>query len=195
MNSLTRSVIISTLFVCAINCSKQRNILFKEFNDKLQKLENIEEWKTRLRTEFGESLQKLPENIKEMIIERANKELNSTWQQLLATDYLSYKMTGRRDLYEKKLFDRLTRLQVFVLAQALKPREEFLLEVANGLWLVLEQSTWVWPAHMSLQIGGDGLPNPDQFIIDLGVGETSAFVTWIGFLLGKNLFLTKSSSY
>jgi len=33
-------------------------------------------------------------------------------------------------------------------------------QIANGLWLILEESTWVFPAHIGAQHEGKGLPDP-----------------------------------
>ncbi len=56
--------------------------------------------------------------------------------------------------------------------------------IADGIWLILEESTWISPAHLGAQKAGKGLPDPTEVIIDLGAGEASAFMAWIKFLLG-----------
>jgi hypothetical protein len=58
--------------------------------------------------------------------------------------------------------------------------------IADGVWLILEESTWEEPAHLKAQKAGIGLPDPTEIIINIGAGETSALMAWIKFLLGMS---------
>jgi len=72
-----------------------------------------------------------------------------------------------------------------VLGELLTDNKTYVEQIANGLWLILEESMWTWPAHLSMQKAGEGMPDPTQWVIDLGAGESSAYVAWIRLLLGK----------
>ena len=186
--SVTMKLLV-LLLICCFNLQfivghKDRNILFNEYKGKEKTLENIEVWKNTLRQDFVKSLQKLPENVKKGIIENADKELKIEWEPLLVTNFLEFKLNGNRDHYETKNFNRRKRLEALVLGELLTQSGKYLNHVANGLWLLMEESTWTWPAHLGMQKAGVGLPDPNQFVIDLGAGETSANVAWLKFLLG-----------
>ncbi|CAG2180743.1 unnamed protein product, partial [Oppiella nova] len=74
-----------------------------------------------------------------------------------------------------------------VLGELLTDNKTYVEQIANGLWLILEESTWTWPAHLYMQKAGEGMPDPSQWVIDLGAGESSAYVAWIRLLLGDKL--------
>ena len=173
------------LNICLTNCEKKRNYLFNEFKDKTKSLKDITVWKTKLKNDFISNLNKIPENIKKDIIKRGDQQLTPDWGPLLAMDFLLYKKDGNRNIFQNKIMHRRNKLMRLVLAQLLTGTDKYINEIANGLWLILEESTWANPAHMSLQKAGVGLPDPNQNIIDLGVGETAAYVAWVKFLLGK----------
>ncbi|CAG2183284.1 unnamed protein product, partial [Oppiella nova] len=59
--------------------------------------------------------------------------------------------------------------------------------IGDGLWLIMEESSWETPGHMSIQKAGPGLPDPDQNIIDLRVGEMASTVSIIKLLLRDEL--------
>ncbi|CAG2179174.1 unnamed protein product, partial [Oppiella nova] len=102
-------------------------------------------------------------------------------------EFLEFKIDGNRNHYEDKDFKRRNRLMDLVLGELLTDNKTYVEQIANGLWLILEESTWTWPAHMSMQKGGGGMPDPSQWVLDLGAGESSAYVAWIRFLLGDKL--------
>ena len=61
-------------------------------------------------------------------------------------------------------------------------------EIINGVWMLLEESTWCYPAHLSLQGTGDHLPTPDHApTIDLNAGEVAKFLGWVKLLMHEKL--------
>ena len=176
--------LICCFFVEFIVGHKDRNILFNEYKGKEKSLEDIEVWKNNLRQDFVKSLQKLPEKIKKEFIDNADKVLKTEWEPLLATEYLEFRDNGHRDHYESINYSRRKRLHSLVLGELLTQSGKYLSQVANGLWLMMEESSWLLPADSGFQKAGLGLPDPNQFIIDLGAGETSAYVSWLKLLLG-----------
>jgi len=73
-------------------------------------------------------------------------------------------------VYERELSKRKSKLINLVLAELLMKRNgKYMDQIANGLWLQLEESTWVWPAHIGYQHAGQGLPDPTVNKSNLGL--------------------------
>jgi hypothetical protein len=147
-------------------------------------LEDINGWRTKLKQEVEANLKKIPENIKQELIKRADNETNSSWPSLLVTDFLEFVTNGNRDHYEGFRANRRKKLLNLIIGEMLTEKGKYMNHIADGVWLILEESTWIWPAHLGAQKAGKGLPDPTEVIIDLGAGEASAFMAWIKFLLG-----------
>ena len=109
------------------------------------------------------------------------------WAVLPATVYLDYMRNGDRRSYQVPWSERRNRLIALVLAESAEGKGRFLDPITNGLWLLFEESSWVYPAHIFMQRAGSDLPDINEPIVDLGVGETAALVTWIDYLLGPQL--------
>ncbi|CAG2104372.1 unnamed protein product [Medioppia subpectinata] len=130
---------------------------------------------------------KLPQHIKEEIIKRADNALKTKWGTLLAATQLQYLVDGDRYTYQGFLNDRRKKLMNLIVAQVLTGDKKYLNDIANGIWLIMEESSWIWPAHLYLQKAGLGLPDPRQTVIDLGAGQTSAYIAWAQLFVGKQL--------
>jgi hypothetical protein len=74
-----------------------------------------------------------------------------------------------------------------VLAECTENQGRFLDEIANGIWLICEESSWCVPAHIGVQRAGSGLPDTSEPIVDLFAAETSALLAWVDYLLGARL--------
>ncbi|MDQ0615219.1 hypothetical protein QF046_002860 [Microbacterium sp. W4I4] len=133
---------------------------------------------------FWDSLDTRP---REAILAEADRLHGTDWPQPRLSDWASYARTGDRSAYERALFLRNRRTRLAVLAAALDPSEERLLEAADGLWLKVEQSTWCWPAHDDVFSRGMRVPDDRHPFVDLGAGEDVALVAWAALLLGDDL--------
>jgi len=179
-------VVFFTLFYLT-NAAKERNILWNQYNSKTKSLDDINGWRTKLKQEVETNLKKIPENIKQELIKRADNETNSSWPSLLAMDFLEFAINGNRDHYEGFRANRRKKLINLIIGEMLTEKGTYINHIADGVWLILEESTWIWPAHLGGQKAGTGLPDPTDIIIDLGAGGTSAFMAWIKFLLGISI--------
>ena len=184
MGKLLLLSVVFALSLSSIVGYKNRSILFNEFKDKTKSFNDLNEWRIKLKNDFKQNVEKLTENVKNAVISKADEELKKNWTVISSMDYLDYKLTGRRN-YEAITFERNRRLQTFVMAAIITKEAKYLDQAANGLWLTLEESTWVWPAHLDQWKTPRGLPDPTIPYVDLGVGERSAYVAWLGFILGK----------
>lgn len=147
----------------------------------------IDDWRQLKKQEWKSSIASVPSQERQYIIARAEKFLDYDWPSLLAMKYLEYKEKGIRVNYEADVIERRQVLTNLVLAELLEGKGRFLPQIVNGLWLTLEESTWVSPAHIVSQKGGIGLPNPLDSYIDLGTGRIAADLASISFLLGEEI--------
>lgn len=186
--------LISIFFlpICFIQLSVtvERHTIWSVFNQtETSKSLNDEigRWREEIRKEFLEALKELPEKVKTGLLKKAYHDNKDDWQSLKASEYLDFMRNGDRARFEGHNFARRHRLSNLVIGELVENKGTFMDQIANGLWLTLEESTWVWPAHIGAQHSGIGLPDPSEQYIDLGVGETTGLVSWVKFLVGDKL--------
>jgi hypothetical protein len=124
------------------------------------------------------------------VLRRAEPDLGTTWPSLPAHAFARYFRDGDgdRDEYEQILFARQRRLSrsTVIAATTLDPR--WVDEVADGVTLLCEQSTWCWPAHDdTLSVHGALVPTVTDPYLDLGSGEVVGQLAWIDQVLGAEL--------
>jgi hypothetical protein len=106
---------------------------------------------------------------------------------MLATDELEFKRNGNRTRFEAVSFGRRNRLGDLVLAECASNQGKYLDQIANGVWLVCEESFWGVPAHLGAQKAGVGLADESEPIIELFGAETCATLAWVAYLLQPQL--------
>ena len=129
----------------------------------------------------------VPQSVRAAILARADSVLSSPWPEMLATDELEFKRNGNRSRFEAINFGRRDRLGELVLAECLENRGKYLDQIANGVWLICEESFWGAPAHLGAQRAGVGLADVSEPIIELFGAETSATLAWVVYLLEPQL--------
>ena len=129
----------------------------------------------------------LKEDCRASAIENAESVLDRKYPVLTATDYLFRFRTGDRAYYEGMYFDRRRDLLTLVLAETYEKEGRFTDKILDLVWMILEESCWVIPAHLN--------PNPTDMThklpyaydgkrdyIDLFAGATGALLAWTWYL-------------
>ena len=129
----------------------------------------------------------VPSDIRTAIVERAQAEQKAGWKALLATTFLDFKRNGNRTRFEADSFGRRSQLQHLILAECLEGKGRFVDEIANGVWLICEETFWGAPAHLAAQKAGVGLPDTAEPIIELFGAETAQLLSFTKYLLGPQL--------
>lgn len=129
----------------------------------------------------------VPEDIRSTFIERAEQDRAKGWTAFLASRFLDFKRNGNRSRFEADTFGRRAMLQHLVLAECMEGKGRFLDDIANGVWLICEESFWGVPAHLGAQRTGVGLPDVTEPIIDLFAAATVQLLAWIYYLMGEQL--------
>jgi hypothetical protein len=126
------------------------------------------------------------------LVARARADLGTPWPTPLASTAARVHRDGERDTHEQLVFARQRRLSRAAVAAAAAwgtpSADRWLDEVADGVWLLCEQSSWCWPAHDdTLRAHGSVLPTVDDPFLDLGAGEVVGQLAWLDQLLGAGL--------
>lgn len=121
-------------------------------------------------------------------LRRATSELDRPWPLPLASTAARLYRDGDRSAHEERVFARQQRLSRATVAAAATLDPRFIDDVADGVWLLCEQSSWCWPAHDDCHPRhGSVLPVVTDPYLDLGAGEVVAQLAWIDQLLGSLL--------
>jgi len=165
--------------------AEERNILSNLYNE--QEIEGIlvsgNGWITFPAYADREAWEGIPENIRQQLILKGEESLDFEWGVVKATDFLEFVRSGDRRIMQDPYNARRRTLQSLVLAELAEGRQRFLDQIINGVWALSEQTTWSASAHLSLQDAGPGLPDVEEPIIDLSVGEVSSLFSWIHYFL------------
>ncbi len=122
------------------------------------------------------------------IRDRATGDLGRPWPVPLARDYARYFRDGDRVGYEEVVRARERRVTRAAVLAAATLDERWLDELADGVTLLSEQSSWCWPAHDdTFARYSSVVPTVTDPYLDLGAGEVAAQLGWIDHLLGAAL--------
>ena len=129
----------------------------------------------------------LNENQKNLTIKSAECLVDKKYPVITASDYLLRFKNGDRAHFEDIYFERRRDLLTLVVAEAYEKEGRFIDPIMNIVWMILEESTWVVPAHLN--------PNPTDMThklpyaydgkrdyMDLFAGATGAIIAWTWYL-------------
>lgn len=115
------------------------------------------------------------------ILAGAAEAMSGPWPVLTLSQRLELTRSGSRERFETPYFSRRRRLVAIALALAVEPADELADAFLDGLWSVLEETSWCVPAHET-PAGGTGvraLPVPGHPVLDLFAAETGAMLAWM----------------
>ena len=98
----------------------------------------------------------IPADIRKAVVECAEADQKVGWKALLATSFLEYRRNGNRTRYQEVNFGRRSQLQHLILGECVEGQGRFLDDIANGVWLICEETFWGAPAHMAALAYFDG---------------------------------------
>lgn len=113
------------------------------------------------------------------------KEYN--WPVIPVSSYLDFVRTGDRTRMQGFRNERVGHLKQLVLAELAAQEGEYIDAIIDGTWAICEQSTWAMSAHLTIQKYGSGVPDINDPIIDLGVGEVANLLSWVYFYFRSEL--------
>ena len=90
---------------------------------------------------------------KPRLINEAEKMLDREIPQLYAHEYMMFRRDGNRSVFESRYFPRRTMLLTLALGEYVERQGRFTDKLIDVLWLILEETTWVLPAHNPSKAG------------------------------------------
>ncbi|SHK84588.1 Heparinase II/III-like protein [Chitinophaga jiangningensis] len=144
-------------------------------------------WQQQLKQRIAAKIAALDATTRKAMIADAEKAMSFQWPSITAEVYLQFRDNGNRINFENIQFERRKVLSTLIAGEMAENKGRFLPQIVNGLWLILEESTWVLPAHIGAQKLGSNLPDPNEQVIDLFAGETAMTLSWAQFLLRSEL--------
>ncbi len=81
------------------------------------------------------------------LIKCAEELIGKSYPPLIATEYMLFRRTGDRGIYEGKFFMRRRDILTLSIAEYYENKGRFTDSIVNLLWAILEETTWVVPAH------------------------------------------------
>lgn len=177
------------LFICVLACIPLHSFAYQK-RDLLQgKAAQLDLHKVLIRDfselkfpDYGsrEFWNALPETLRSQYIANAESFLQYDWPVVKATDYLEIIRSGdrRQEVYAAPR----AALVSLVMGELTEGKGRFIDQIVNGAWYYSEQTWWGWSAHLTAQKAPHGLPDADEPVIDLGVGEIANILSWTWFL-------------
>jgi hypothetical protein len=133
------------------------------------------------------SWQAVPEDLRAAFIARAEQDQKTGWKEYPATIFLEFKRTGNQADWQTANWGRRAQMQRLLLAEMFEGKGRFFDDIANGIWLICEETSWSDNAHMYMQRAGVGLPDVTEPVVDLFAAETAATLAWTRYLIGAQL--------
>ena len=131
----------------------------------------------------------LSDERKESILKFAENYLETEYQPILAHSYMRFEKNGNRSIYEGEYFHRRRMVWYLFLGEYIEKRGRFLEKLIDGIWLILDECSWVIPAHTKIRINyTPKLPlqyKNEVDVVDLFAAETGALLSIISYL-GKD---------
>lgn len=185
-------LMLVALYLTSINnnFAQQKDVLsaaFSKANAQKNIFANLEKWQQEQKNIVLDAISKLTQQEKTELLSLADKANSYNWPTLPASLYLEYKRNGTRVNYENLQGERQKMISWLVIGTLIKQDDTYLTQLVNGLWLLLEESTWVAPAHIVVQKEGADLPNTANPYIDLHASRTGNRVAVIYNLLKDKL--------
>ncbi|MDE5944294.1 MAG: hypothetical protein K2G93_01770, partial [Rikenella sp.] len=117
--------------------------------------------------------QSLPEAVKRQAVAQAENRLDYVWRSVTVTSYLDFARRGIRVPNDQHIAERYNALADLMLGELVEGQGRFVDQIADGVWSLCEQSTWVATAHIYWQLSGTAVPDVDHRTIDLSGGMTA----------------------
>ncbi|MBR1477244.1 MAG: heparinase II/III family protein [Lachnospiraceae bacterium] len=131
----------------------------------------------------------LPKDMRMGILEKGEEILKTEYPVLLLSDYTDFSRTGNRERFESKYFLRRNMLTNLVLAECVEDNGRFIDKILDGIYAILEETTWCLPAHNTYirDVEQFIIPDEDRPIIDLFAAETASIIGLSEYLLRDRL--------
>jgi len=125
------------------------------------------------------------------IIELAEALLGKEYPILKASEYRNFVRNGNRDIYQGKYYMRREDILILAVAEAVERKGRFTDQLVDLLWMILEETTWIIPAHNFMFRGKEDVRtvlefpvnySQDEYFIDLFSAATAGNLAVVYYL-------------
>ena len=122
---------------------------------------------------------------RETLIAKAEALLGKSYPTIRLSEYLMFRRNGNRTVFQNVYFERRRDMVSLALAEYVEGKGRFADALRDVVWMILEETTWVLPAH-SREMGGGldalsyGVEQTDY--IDLFSATTGAALAMVYYL-------------
>lgn len=178
------SIILLMMNVAGYAQIIQRNIFAKSYQLESVKKNLIpqKQWNPYPKTP-AEWKDAVPDSVLRSIIKDGEANLSYNFEPITATLSLDYVRSGDRSRHGKISYGKRNALVQLILAESIENKGRFMEAILNGIWSICEESYWGVPAH----IGGTGLPDVTNPVVDLFSAETASVVGLADYFVGDKL--------
>ncbi len=121
--------------------------------------------------------------IRTAAITKAESFLDYEFKGIPATLYMEMCRNGNRTNYEDANFSKRYALSALIIGECIENKRRFIDNIVNGLWSIMEESSWCLPAHNGYEQGLSPIADTGRPILDLFACETGAFLATSSYLL------------
>ena len=91
----------------------------------------------------------LSDEVRDALIKSGEEAQKEPWTQLLISDFREFSKSGNRVRFEDRYFPRRRKLNRLVMAECAENKGRFIEDILDGMYLILEETTWCLPPHTS----------------------------------------------
>jgi len=187
-NGVCRLVLACAICVPAAAFADNVSLAQRYPEDELKRiLLPLAEWHPFPRAGERTAWEQLPGDARKTLVAVGEECAGVEVPNLPATLYLEFRRVGNRNRYQDVWMVRRKLLNSLALAECVEGKGRFLDPLANVAWTICEESSWTWPAHISAQKAGSGLPDTTEPIVALFSAETACSLAWVVYLLEEQL--------
>ena len=134
--------------------------------------------------------ERLPEDYRRQLSREAERAMEEPIPPLYASDYMRFQRKGHRSAYSSPYFARREMLSALVMGMAAHPDEHMDSRIADLVWAMCEESSWVLPVNSPLSIGDNSLPLPDIYepLVDSAAANTALDLCMTAHVIGERLY-------
>ena len=142
----------------------------------LFELQGPDEFLMAMPAEEREAWEGLPGDVRYRLTSRADRWLEKDVPPLSASNYISFARAGVAADYAERRRVRRDMLRDLVIGSCVTPDGRYDMKLADVVWAVCEESSWVLPNNNPLTLERKGLPLPDvvNHRVDAAAAETAA---------------------
>ena len=134
--------------------------------------------------------ERMPEDFRRQLNREADRLMEQPIPALYASDYMRFQRKGHRSAYGTPAKARRDMLSGLIMGLAAHQTDRMDNRLADLIWAICEESSWVLPPNSPLSIGENSLPLPDIYepLVDSAAANTALDLSMAVQIAGERLY-------